>query len=406
MAAPSVVALGTFVSGAAAISPGIPAGMAAGDSMYLAVETANQAVTTPSGWTFEDNLIGQGTGGAAGAVALYVYSRPWQSGDAAPTIADSGDHQTARIIGIRNSSVAADGVRLNVGFVSQQTTATTAMVCPGVTTTVADCLIVHFTALDLDANSTTAVGTLTNANLTSITERQDQTVNTGAGGGLYIATGIKATAGATGDSTATATSSKFEHYTIALQNFVAVAPAMGLQPQDFKSVPALQASFDATATGDPAVTAQWQVSTNGGANWNNVSTGTGGTTTNYSTANLVIGDNGNKYRCIFTNSAGSVTSNAATLYVFANDNLLWDSEDMTGGSWTKYGSPTVTRSNYSSASGSNYIGQDFTVSPGDTLTFSIVEGIGLTGGTFKIRVYSVTGDAQITSTSFTVGGGA
>jgi len=73
------------------------------------------------------------------------------------------------------------------------------------------------------------------------------------------------------------------------------------------------ATFTVTAIGTPAPTYQWQVNDGGG--WVNVSTGTGGTTNSYTTAVLVIGDDGNLYRCTVTNTGGSDTSTSATLTV-------------------------------------------------------------------------------------------
>lgn len=66
------------------------------------------------------------------------------------------------------------------------------------------------------------------------------------------------------------------------------------------------ASFTATFTGTPTVTYQWQK--------NNVNIGSA-TLSSYTTPTLVIGDNGNTYRCIATNSYGADTTTAATLSV-------------------------------------------------------------------------------------------
>jgi hypothetical protein len=58
---------------------------------------------------------------------------------------------------------------------------------------------------------------------------------------------------------------------------------------------------------------QWQVSTDGGATFNNVSTATS-TTLSFTTA---LSQNGYQYRAVFTNSAGSATTTAASLTVNA-----------------------------------------------------------------------------------------
>lgn len=81
--------------------------------------------------------------------------------------------------------------------------ATTSFSFPGVTTTKPNCLIAHFVANDRDAASTSNLSSITNANLTDLTKQFDQTVSTGQGGGLALITGVKASAGATGNTTAT-----------------------------------------------------------------------------------------------------------------------------------------------------------------------------------------------------------
>jgi endoglucanase len=74
------------------------------------------------------------------------------------------------------------------------------------------------------------------------------------------------------------------------------------------------ASFSVTAGAANAPTYQWQVSTDGGNTWNPVSTGTGGTTTNYITAATTGSDSGSEYLCAVTDGCGNtVNSAAATL---------------------------------------------------------------------------------------------
>jgi hypothetical protein len=75
-----------------------------------------------------------------------------------------------------------------------------------------------------------------------------------------------------------------------------------------------QATFSAAATGKPAPTFQWEFSTNG-AEWRNVSGGSGATTNTYTTAALAYTQSGNQYRMVAKNSVGEVASNAATLTV-------------------------------------------------------------------------------------------
>ena len=85
-----------------------------------------------------------------------------------------------------------------------ESTSDTSGSIPGVTTTVANALVVTALAASLpDATGTAQYSAWTNANLTSLTERVDNTRNAGNGGGLAVATGVKAAAGATGNTAVT-----------------------------------------------------------------------------------------------------------------------------------------------------------------------------------------------------------
>jgi hypothetical protein len=68
-------------------------------------------------------------------------------------------------------------------------------------------------------------------------------------------------------------------------------------------------TFTAAASGSPAPTVQWQVSTNGGATFSNIS----GATSTSLTVTVSPAVNGNQYRAVFTNGCGSATTTAATL---------------------------------------------------------------------------------------------
>jgi Ricin-type beta-trefoil lectin domain/Immunoglobulin I-set domain len=88
-------------------------------------------------------------------------------------------------------------------------------------------------------------------------------------------------------------------------------PTITAQPANQTVAAGQTATFTAAATGSPTPTVQWQVSTDGGATFNNVS-GATSTTLSFTTA---LSQNGNQYRAVFTNSAGSATTTAATLTV-------------------------------------------------------------------------------------------
>jgi uncharacterized repeat protein (TIGR03803 family) len=72
------------------------------------------------------------------------------------------------------------------------------------------------------------------------------------------------------------------------------------------------AAFTAAATGTPTPTVQWQVSTDGGKTFNNVS---GAASTTLTLTNVQASQNGYQYQAVFTNSNGTATTSAATLTV-------------------------------------------------------------------------------------------
>jgi len=72
------------------------------------------------------------------------------------------------------------------------------------------------------------------------------------------------------------------------------------------------ATFSVEASGAPPLRYQWQVSTDGGLSWQDISSAT---SVNYTVASASLAMNGFRYRCVVSNASGSVTSNAAVLGV-------------------------------------------------------------------------------------------
>jgi hypothetical protein len=96
------------------------------------------------------------------------------------------------------------------------------------------------------------------------------------------------------------------------------APSVTTQPTDQTVDAGQTASFTAAADGRPAPSVQWQVSTDGGTSWSNLSNGTdvsGATTGTLTLTNVATGLDGNQYQAVFTNSVDSATSNAVSLTV-------------------------------------------------------------------------------------------
>lgn len=221
MAYPRYISKGAFQSGTGALTVPALTGTQAGDIIILFAESANQTINTPTGYSVLATQTGTGTAGAAGGVRIATFYRILEdAADTATTVADSGDHTTAIKMLFRDTALANGNIF--VAATSVQTPAATAMTFPAVTSATDESLIVLSVALDTDAASTATVGAVTNANLTSITERHDQTVIAGAGGGLAIITAQDAVAGSTGTSTATGSTSVTRAYTtIALSRIAA-----------------------------------------------------------------------------------------------------------------------------------------------------------------------------------------
>lgn len=202
MALPTIRAVGTAASGTAAISPGLPSGTVAGDLLVMALETGKQAITV-SGWTEAPDSPREAGAAPPGGSRLTLFYKI-AAGSDATTTSDSGNHQLGQIIGIQAGTFDST-TPFNVTAGSNQTS-TTAVSIPGDTTTVNDCLILAFcTGDNPDSDTTTQFDSWANTDLANVTEQMDFTSSAGNGGAIGMASGEKATAGAYGATTATAT---------------------------------------------------------------------------------------------------------------------------------------------------------------------------------------------------------
>jgi hypothetical protein len=119
----------------------------------------------------------------------------------------------------------------------------------------------------------------------------------------------------------------------------AVAPVITVQPQNESNTVGDYVEFTASASGNPAPTESWQVSTDGGVTWSalpktdestsapvglEVAVDDEGNLTGDFAQGVAGSSSGDEYRAVFTNSAGSVTSNPATL------TATWTSTTFTG----------------------------------------------------------------------------
>lgn len=171
------VGAGTFTSGSGALTVPLPAGATTGDLLLMGVESANEAVATPSGWTaVPSGQAGTGTAAAIGAVAMATFWRWYAAGSA--SVADSGNHTTARIIALRNVDPTTPlGTAVSRVDSSGTTTFTSASV-----TVPTNGMQVVFVGLDRDAATTdTELNAVANATLVG-----SNTVTTGVGGGVGV----------------------------------------------------------------------------------------------------------------------------------------------------------------------------------------------------------------------------
>lgn len=108
---------------------------------------------------------------------------------------------------------------------------------------------------------------------------------------------------------------------------VQTAPVFTTQPASVTVTAPAAASFTVAASGTPAPTLQWQVSTDGGTTWSSVA---GATAATLSVSPTNVGQRNSRYRAVATNSVGSVNSDPATLTV----DVAWQADQLIAGGGT------------------------------------------------------------------------
>lgn len=92
---------------------------------------------------------------------------------------------------------------------------------------------------------------------------------------------------------------------------VTTQPTISTQPTNQSVTEGQTATFSVTATGNPAPSYKWEGSSDG-VTWTAISTAT---SSSYTTGAMPLSANGSKYRCIISNTNGSITSDVVTLTV-------------------------------------------------------------------------------------------
>ena len=98
----------------------------------------------------------------------------------------------------------------------------------------------------------------------------------------------------------------------AVTQVIATSPIVTSNPTSQTVNVGVRATFTATGIGNPTPTVQWQISTDGGSTWANV---TGATSSSYTTPATTTANDGTLYRAAFVNGLGSATTATATLKV-------------------------------------------------------------------------------------------
>ena len=97
----------------------------------------------------------------------------------------------------------------------------------------------------------------------------------------------------------------------------AAAPVVTTNPTSQSITTGQNASFTAAATGSPTPTVQWQVSTDGGQTFSNITGNASAQTTTLALSSVPLSMNGYRYHAVFTNATGTATTANATLTVSA-----------------------------------------------------------------------------------------
>jgi hypothetical protein len=203
VAAPTVVGVGAATNSAGAVTPAYPGGYTAiADHIavtFVECDTAD-TITPPTNWALMASA--NATTGTAPTKLSAIWRRLTAS-EAAPTIADAGNHMQAQMIVISGCVTTGNPWDVGTAVGTTELVADTTVSIPAITTLVADCLILAAFSTGQDTASSAGATGWANANLTGVTEQMDGWTSAGTGGGFSMMTGVKVAAGSTGASTAT-----------------------------------------------------------------------------------------------------------------------------------------------------------------------------------------------------------
>jgi hypothetical protein len=233
---PAYRATGTIGTGTSTVGSGqglgLPTGHVTNDLLILTIQSqGGEAGTCPAGYTQIGPQKGTGTG--ALSTRLTACWKRDGGAESVPTVADAGDHTTASISAFSGVVTTGDPFVYLGGGV--KATASTSVAAPGGSTSQDNTLVVIMAAHGIDSASAQYTSPLTNADLASITERQDEGSVSGTGGGLTLTTGTKLIAGSIGTTTGTVGSAAEAYATIALLPVASVQPSNASRGPDVQT---------------------------------------------------------------------------------------------------------------------------------------------------------------------------
>ena len=190
--APTFVAASVEFTSTGVPTAVLPTGHTTNDILVLVLQSSNEIITAPAGYTQLGPQNGIGAAVTALSSRLGIFWKRDGGSEVAPTIADSGDHTYGMMFAIRGCPTVGDPFQV-AGNNWKFTTSTTGT-GPKSVTNVDNTLVVDIFAGNVD-NAAAEGSSLANTDLSAVTEQFDDGTTDGTGGFLYVASGLKAVAG-------------------------------------------------------------------------------------------------------------------------------------------------------------------------------------------------------------------
>lgn len=188
MAVPFVYAVGTESKSNGNASPGVPSGTTTNDVM-IALAASDATPTGPGGSWTEVTFVGS-------TIVLSAYLKRAGASESAPTITNNGSVIVAGIVGVRGALQSGNPIN-TFDTLGDQSSLGSSLSINGITTTIADCLVLVGVANNYDDNSDDIMYSGWSNFYQAPTERFDHNSQFSTGAGLGAATFDKVAAGFT-----------------------------------------------------------------------------------------------------------------------------------------------------------------------------------------------------------------